>query len=361
MLVRLVAMLLAASVGIESGCAQRTYRVATLPAEYAAPPAAELDTVDLARWAGAAAASDVIAWGDLLCVEIDAGLPTLEPRSTTVRVAKDGTAGIPLVGRVSVAGLEVEQAEQVIGEAARQRNVFPNPYVSLRIEEARTNRVTVVGAVEKPGVYELPRGSNSLLAALVAAEGLSEEACGDVEIRHTDPRLAAPGVLRANSPDTRAPGGPALASHEAPVTADVIQVNLLAAADPSAGQHILQDGDVVDVRKRDLPPVHVIGLVNKPGPVEMTANREIRLLDALAVCGGCSSQVADKVAVIRRPPGVQSPVTITTSIKKAIEGEENLLLAPGDTVVVRQTPETVVVDVLKSFIRFGISGSVPMF
>jgi protein involved in polysaccharide export with SLBB domain len=84
-------------------------------------------------------------------------------------------------------------------------------------------------------------------------------------------------------------------------------------------------------------------------------------LDALALCGGCSSQVADKVVIVRRPVDEGAPITIGVSIKKAIEGDENVLLAPGDTVVVRQTPETVVADILKSFIRFGVSGTVPMF
>ena len=360
--VRLVVIVTAAAL-LGTGCAQRTYRVANLPAEYMAPPVANLDTVNLSRLADNTGSSDVIAWGDLLSVEIDAGVPSLPPRVSTVRVAKDGTAGIPLIGRVSMAGMEVEQAEQTIVAASRARDVFTAPYVSVRIEEPRKNRITVVGAVEEAGVFELPRGSSSLLGALVAAGGLSEQAGGDVEIRHTDPRLIAPGVLRADRPDGAVPSRPELVSHEAPVSpaGEVVHVSLLTATEDVQGRHSLHDGDVVNVATRDLPSVHVMGLVNKPGEIEMAANRELRVLEALAVSGGCSSQVADKVVVIRRPSGEEAPITITVSIKKAIDGQDNLLLAPGDTVVVRQTPETVVSDVLKSFIRFGISGSVPLW
>jgi polysaccharide biosynthesis/export protein len=345
-----------------SGCAQHVYRVANLPAEYAALPAANLDTLNLSRLVDNVGASDVIAWGDLVSVEIDVGLPSLPPRVSKVRVAKDGTAGIPLVGRVRLAGMEVEQAEQAVAAACRDRDVFPNAYVSLRIEEPRKNRVTVVGAVAEPGVFELHRGESSLLGALVAAKGLSKEASGGVEIRRADPRLTAPGVLQAARPGPTGQEGTELVSHETSLSPDagVIHVNLLTMLD-APGTHAIEDGDVVNVVKRNLPPVYVMGLVNKPGAVEMSTKREIRVLDALAVSGGCSNHMADKVVVVRRSPNEGPPISIGLSIQKAIEGPDNLLLAPGDTVVVRQTPETVISDLFKSFLRFGISGSVPLY
>jgi len=352
------AVVLAALLAGMSGCASRMYRASALPAEYAAMPSSRLDTVDLSRLAGATGANDVIAWGDLLAMEIDPGVASVEPRSVSVRVARDGTVGVPLIGRVAVAGMEVEQAERAIVEAARARGVYPDVFLSLRIEEARQNQITVVGAVEKPGTYALPRGSSSLLAALVTAGGLSNAASGDIEIRHTDPRLAAPRVLQASGPP-----GATWASHEAVVggAGEVVHVNLLEVSSHSGGNRALADGDVVNVVRRELPPIHVMGLVNKPGAFELSANHEVRLLDGLALAGGCSSQVADRVVIIRHPPNAESPITIEASIQKAIDGADNLLLAPGDTVVVRQTPETVVIDILKSFIRFGISGSVPLF
>ena len=82
---------------------------------------------------------------------------------------------------------------------------------------------------------------------------------------------------------------------------------------------------------------------------------------ALALAGGCSTQVADRVTIRRRVPGEAHAVTIVTSIRAAIDGQENLLLSPGDTVMVRQTPETVVVDVFKSFVRLSFGSSVALF
>jgi len=344
------------------GCASRVYRPSQLPAELAASPAVDLDTLDLSSLAGSSSTPGVICWGDVLVIEIDAGLPSLEPRVSMVRVAKDGTAKIPLLGHVAVAGLEVEQAEMAVVEAARARNVYPNPFVSVRIGSPRKNRVTVVGAVKQPGVYELPRGSSSLMAALVIAGGLANTAGGDLELRHTDPRLAAPGLIGAGGPAGEQTGTQ-LVSHEAAMGPNdgVMRINLLDAAARGGANQELQDGDVVNVIPRELPPIHVLGLVNKPGAFDMSANRDVFLLDALALAGGCANPAADRVTVRRRVAGQIQPTTIVASIRSAMDGEDNLLLAPGDTVMVRQTPQTVVVDAIKTFVRVSVGSSIAMF
>ncbi|HLA85725.1 MAG TPA: polysaccharide biosynthesis/export family protein, partial [Thermoguttaceae bacterium] len=279
------------------GCASRTYRSSQLPAEFTATPAADLDTLNLSGLAGSTVAQDVIAWGDLLSVEIDAGLPEIEPRVSSVQVAKDGTARIPLVGPVQVAGMDVEQAEAAIIAASQSRGVYLNPFVSVRMETPRKNYVTVVGAVEKQGRYGLPRGSSSLMSALVRADGLSDQAGGEVEIRHTDPRLTSPMFLGADASANQTDGARPVA-HEIPgPSADgVVRLNLLDAAEKNtAGKQELQDGDVVNVVARETPPVHVLGLVTKPGKVKTAANRDLYLLDAVAQAGGVANPVADRV------------------------------------------------------------------
>ncbi|HBO45674.1 MAG TPA: hypothetical protein DD670_17455 [Planctomycetaceae bacterium] len=353
------AVVATASIALFSGCASRVYRPTSLPIEYAASPAVQLDTLDLSSLAGSKNSADIVHWGDLLEIEIDSGLASIPPRVSSVRVARDGTAKIPLIGSVAVGGMELEQAEAAVAATARARDIYLSPFVSVTIAEMRKDRITVVGAVEKPGTYELPRGSASLMAALVSAEGLADSASGDVEIRHTDIRLAGP-VLGGVSPT--GDDSARLVSHEeaAGSGAPSVRVNLLADNGGPRNRE-LRDGDVVNVMKRDLPPIHVLGLVHKPGAFEVTANRDVYLLDALAMAGGLSNPVADRVTVRRRVAEDAENVTIVASIRKAMDGRENVLLSPGDTVMVRQTPETVVVDVFKSFIRMSIGSSVALF
>ena len=100
----------------------------------------------------------------------------------------------------------------------------------------------------------------------------------------------------------------------------------------------LRDGDVVHVTKRTLPPIYVIGLVRSRASFPIRPNKEMRVLDALALAGGVSNPVAEDVLVIRRCRARPEPVRIAVSIQAAKNGRDNLALAPGDTVSVEQTP-----------------------
>ena len=119
---------------------------------------------------------------------------------------------------------------------------------------------------------------------------------------------------------------------------------------------------MVPQRKNEV--FHVAGLVNKPGQFEMPIDQDVHLLDAIAMAGGHSSPVANKVFVIRRLKGRREPIVIQASIMEAKHnGAENIRLAAGDTITIEQTPATVVVDTLSKLIRFsfGIAGRTTIF
>jgi len=339
-----------------AGCSERVFRASGLPAELAARLPEPIDAMDLSGLADRALQTDVVCPGDVLEVTMVTDYSKLTTSATPARVAADGTVEVPLVGRVQVVGMELEQAEQAIGAEARARGIFRNPCITVTMKQPRTNKITVVGAVAEPGVQELPRMSSTLLAALVAAGGLSREAGPDVEIRRTKPGSGRLG------PAGSAEG--ALLSHEQLVDGaapTVLRVNLATAARDHAAPYLLEDGDVVHVLKRNIAPVSVIGLVQKPGEFQYPANRPLYFLDAVALAGGVSCPVADKVLIIRRPAGQKDPVNIEVSLRKAKSGEENVPLQPGDTVSVERTVATVVVDTLYGFVRIGFSPTFPAF
>src|SRR5689334_13335667 len=210
---RWLAAALALAVCGTSGCGgARIYKAADLPTQYLAPGVDNVHTLDLSKLAGHAAGSMQIGPGDVLQVAIETGYSD-QVDSALARVADDGEVSVPLVGRIRVGGLEPEEAERAISAAAVERGVYRNPTVTLDIKRQRTNRVTVIGAVENPDVYELPRGSSSLLAALVAAGGLSANAATTLEVRHAQPvrtaAVADAGVTAAGY-QAGAPGPPAV-------------------------------------------------------------------------------------------------------------------------------------------------------
>ena len=109
----------------------------------------------------------------------------------------------------------------------------------------------------------------------------------------------------------------------------MIKVDLTAATDGMIKIPDLSDGDVVNVARRNLRPVYVIGLVCKPGEFPFPTSQELRVLDALALAGGVSNPVAEDVLVIRQAPGKPDPVRIAVSIQGAKNGHDNLTLAPA--------------------------------
>ena len=354
-----------APISTSPGCASRTFRADQLPPELAAPATVNLDTINLSGLASSSVSTEVIQPGDVLDVTMITDYRKLDTTTTPVRVADDGMVVIPLVGKVSVGGMEVERAEQAINAESIDRGIFRNPCITLTMKQCRTTKVTVVGAVNKPGVLELPRGNSSLMAALTAADGLTKDAGAEVEIRHTDSRQA---VLK---PSTNAPqvaydqnGKVIQTSFEQTVpgsTPGVTTVDLMAAAGGTIQVPELHDGDVVNVAKRNLPSVYVMGLVTKPGQFDFPPSQELRVLDAIAMAGGVSNPVAEDVIVIRKVDGAPEPVRIAVSIQNAKNGRDNIALAPGDTVTIEQTPATVVIDVFRSFIRFSVGSSVNWF
>ncbi len=120
-----------------------------------------------------------------------------------------------------------------------------------------------------------------------------------------------------------------------------MRIDLVSATKPGAGKPnwYLDDGDVVMVENRDPQPVQVIGLVGKPGQFQLPANKDLRLLDALAMAGGAATPYVDKITVIRHLPGQNDPLVICVSLREAkTKGKGNLLLGAGDVVSVEQTP-----------------------
>ncbi|OHB72257.1 MAG: hypothetical protein A2V70_07325 [Planctomycetes bacterium RBG_13_63_9] len=350
-----------------AGCAQQTIRATNLPVELQAPVTKNISEINLSRLGNYTANSQLIDCGDVLDVTIVTDLSGLTAPTTPVRVAEDGTADIPMIGKVGLARLELEGAEQAIAAAGVAHGVFQRPpHVTVTMKRQRTNKITVIGAVEKENVYELPRGSSSLLGALVAAGGLSKDAGEEVEIRRSLGRDGVPLWKRPPVHHVAGVPGTQLAAYENVQPPDasageIIRVNLASVAVEGKGGRYLEDGDTVVVSKRDPKPIYVIGLVRKPGKVELPVSKDMYMLDALAEAGDRTIQAADKVFIVRRIPGQKKPVVIEASIREAkTKGTDNVRLAPGDIVSVEETPVTMVLDTLKSFIRFGFSSSIPL-
>ena len=345
-------LLLVTALILISGCKSQAIRAGKLPSKFRTAERSNRQTIDFSRVASTGASDAVIAPSDLLEINIATGQGDESTQPMTARVAEDGTVSVPVIGPVPVAGLEAYEASQNIANFAVQRGMYKNPFVTVEIKSKAVNRVTVLGAVNEPGVHDLPRGSSDLISALAASGGLTEEAGTQVEIvRHSQ----TGDVNNSRQIQQTAYGA-------SPQQADTktIRIDLSSESTTNNTDYKLDDRDVVRVVPQKKETVYVSGLVRKPGMFELENEQDIHLLDAIALAGGRSSSVADKVYVIRRVENRPEPIVIQASISKAKHnGLENLRLAAGDTITVEQTPTTALVDSVKHFFRlsFGVAGS----
>jgi len=352
------------------GCQSANFRARNLPAEFRVAVSEKGNDLNLARLSSSGSSNALLAPGDLLEVSVATGREEEKVTPMVVRVANDGTVNVPVIGPVPVSGMEAFDAAQSITSLAIQRGIYLRPVVTVDIKTKAVNRITVLGAVENPGVHEIPRGSCDVVTALAAAGGLTEEASLELEIM----RQASSSTFIAANDDSSKQGNIQLAAYQSlepgasPVSSSSVpqltRINLADARQPGRINSRLNDRDVIMVPQRKNEVFHVTGLVKKPGQFEMPLDQDVHLLDAIAMAGGNSSPVADKVFVIRRIEGRPEPIVIQASIVMAKHnGAENIRLAAGDTITIEQTPATAIVDTLSKLIRFsvGLAGRTAVF
>lgn len=87
----------------------------------------------------------------------------------TVRVNSNGEISLPLIGVVQAGGNTVEELEALIAQKL-SGEYLQAPQVSVFVKEFTSQRVTLEGAIAKPGIYPIT-GRTSLLQALAMGGG----------------------------------------------------------------------------------------------------------------------------------------------------------------------------------------------
>jgi polysaccharide biosynthesis/export protein len=114
----------------------------------------------------------VIQPGDLLQIRVF-NQPDMSARA---KVRDDGKVSIPFLNDVVAAGFTPNALAQQLQQ--RLKEFINAPVVTVSLEEARPFSVSVLGEVNKPGVYAVPVGAG-VLQALAAAGGFTQYASRD--------------------------------------------------------------------------------------------------------------------------------------------------------------------------------------
>jgi polysaccharide export outer membrane protein len=101
------------------------------------------------------------------------------PRRLDVRLSQEGVITLPLLGDIRAVGLTTSALEQLLRK--RYAKYLHNPQVGVQVMQYRGQRVSVIGAVQRAGVFELT-GPKTLGDLLAMAGGVSANAGSQVHI-----------------------------------------------------------------------------------------------------------------------------------------------------------------------------------
>jgi polysaccharide export outer membrane protein len=235
-----------------------------------------------------------------------------------VRVDPNGDIDLPVIGRVHARGLTVEQLKGELMQ--RLAKEVLKPQVSVELVDFGSQPVSVMGAVNHPGVFQL-RGRKTLMEVVSTAEGLRPDAGPRVNISREI--QYGPLPLPGAKPDSTGKYS----------VAEVGVKELLAGENPSENILILPH-DVVTVPVAEA--VFVMGEVKKPGEVALKSNAGMSVLQALASAEGLGPAPAPQNAkIVRIVPGTAERKEIPVDLKKVIAGTaEDVSMRPNDILVV---------------------------
>jgi len=232
------------------------------------------------------------------------------PRMVILRVSQQGMIVVPLVGELNVKGMTVADVQREL--AKLYSKYIRNPQVGVMVTEYR-QRVSVMGAVQKPGVFELT-GPKTVIDMLALAGGVTEKAGNQVHVYRQDDK----GNRQSMVIDLMV-----LANNTGAVTdgKNVQAVNMPMLA-----------GDVVNVPQSGM--FFVDGAVGKPGSYALGRNYSLR--QALATAGGVDAELADYSAVtINRRHAADKMETISVDLNSVIAGTAtDPQVQPDDVILV---------------------------
>ena len=225
------------------------------------------------------------------------------------RVSEEGKISLPYLGELQVEGMTKSDLEkrlvQLLGE-----KYLENPQVSVVIVEYQSRRVFLIGAVAKPGPYEL-MGRLTLLKLISQAGGLTADAGSEI-------------VVMRQLPDGDK------TSLKIPVE------DLLLKGDASLDIP-LQSDDIVSVPLDVMVQIYVTGQVKNAGAFSVRKSNIPTLLRAIAQAGGFSERADKGDVIIKRFDESGKEIRIKVDVNNIIKGKDSdVQLLENDVVIVSE-------------------------
>jgi len=259
-----------------------------------------------------------------------------EPVGKLVGVDGEGDIQAPMVGRVHVAGLTVQQAEKELN--TRLAKYIKNPQVAVELKELRSQPATVGGAVNAPGIHQVS-GRKTLLEMIAMAGGTKPDAGYSILVTRDLEWGCIPLPNAKLDPDGRYS------------TAQINLQDIMQAKSPQENIQIFPH-DVITVPKAEL--VYVSGAVKKQGGFILGEHQTISVLQALALAEGYGPAPDGKHARIIRTVG-DSRTEIPVDLKTLNQGKGKDVMMQGNDIlfVPDSTGKRVLLRIMEGAIQTG--------
>jgi polysaccharide export outer membrane protein len=270
-----------------------------------------------------------------------------EKLNKTVRVSSQGNISLPLLGILRVKGLTANELEKEIRDLLAEK-YFQDPHVSVFIKEYRNQRISVIGAVEKPGVFDVT-GQKTILDALSMAGGLKG-----------DPNNSAGQLLfliRSARPEEETSKEKKNFEEQVPKTFVIDLEQLLVKGDLSLNLPLMH-GDVINIPVSG--KVFVGGEVKSPGGFPLYG-KSMTIGQAITLAGGLKYEAnGSETKIFRYSEKGTERKTFSVDVNAIQKGEtEDINLKENDIIIVPKNGVKAflvgVRDTFRGFIGFGYS------
>lgn len=265
--------------------------------------------------------------------------------SSEAEVSSNGSLSLPLIGDINTKGRDLSDLKRLV--TSRYATYVKNPRVDLAIKNYQSNRVSVIGEVQRPGMYPLKRNGQLLTELLSEAGGKNQVASNRLIL------LPAPKLrdhqLQNTTINYTPPNSAGVSGVEVEMEA------LLGKIDQRPLLIPLVAGDTVVVPEAG--NYEVDGEVQKPGSFTLTSGTSV--IGAIAAAGGFTySADVRKVEVIRDIGAGRKALATLNLEEVGLRGARDIRLRAGDLVRVPSEPgrffERQVVETLNALFN-GVS------
>ena len=264
---------------------------------------------------------------------------TEEDRFAKFNIINDGTASVPFIGSIKLNGLTLNQAKKKITHSLNKQLL--DPQITLGIVKPRSIRISVIGEVLRPGIYN---SSESLIAkndSFIESNPLTVVDAIKLAGGVTDRANLKKIVLRRILP-----------SKELSFKQTELDLYDLLTSGNQSNNPYLFDGDVINITKTTnesienfdilnttISPekidVYIIGEVRKPGKISLTSNTP--LIKAIYSAGGLNDGKVNKsnIQLIRvNKNGSTTRKRFRLNLNQGVSVENNPILKNGDLLIV---------------------------